>query len=59
MYIYRRTCYYMHIIWALGLRGLFFCRTPMEHDAHPTLEITVLEDKCASFYCSTPLDGNI
>jgi hypothetical protein len=34
----------MYIISALGLRGLFSSRTPIEHHAHPTLETTGLAD---------------
>jgi hypothetical protein len=41
MYIY--IYIYICIISALGVRGLFSSRTPMEYHAHPTLETTGLE----------------
>jgi hypothetical protein len=30
----------MYIMPALGVRGLFFSRNPMEHHAHPIMETT-------------------
>jgi hypothetical protein len=39
----------MYIISALGLRGLFSSRIPMEHRTYPTVETTALESQKIRF----------
>jgi hypothetical protein len=35
----------MYILSALGLRGFYSSRTPMENHGHPTMETTALDHK--------------
>jgi hypothetical protein len=54
--MYTNIHQYTYIISALGLRGLFSSHTPMERQAHPTLDTTALDQWYSTFFVRVPPD---